>query len=73
MNKMIKTKKDLRFYLKEDKRRNGINGYLSYNLGIFCKTDNACAFRYIKCMRKAEYHINNSNYLFHRILSYFLG
>ena len=67
---MIKTKNDLSFYLEEDRKRNGITDIVNYYIGLFCKTDNACAFRYIKCMRKAEYHINNSNHLYHKILSY---
>lgn len=67
---MIKTKKDLRFYLQEDAKRNGISNQLKYYLKVFFCSENACAYRYIKCMRYCEYHLNNSNPL-HKILYYF--
>ena len=68
---MIKTKKDLCFYLKEDAKRNGINNQLKYYLKLLCGRENACAYRYIKCMRYCEYHLNNISNPLHKILYYF--
>lgn len=62
---MIKTSKDLCFYLNEDMERNKLKGRLHYYARLFAGFENACAFRYIKCMRKCEYHYNNRNNPFH--------
>lgn len=67
---MIKTKEDLHFYLKEDAKRNAIQSKLKYWIKIFAGNENACAYRYVKCMRHCEYHLNNSRNLFHRICFY---
>lgn len=67
---MIKTRKDLCFYLNEDRKRNNIpQKWGGYVLGLLCGHENAVAYRYIKCMRHLEYHLNNSkNNYFHRAL-----
>lgn len=67
---MIKTKKDLRFYLREDANRNGVNSRLKYWITMYMGQENACAYRYIKCMRFLEYHINNSSKVWNKICSY---
>ena len=67
---MIKTKKDLRFYLREDVNRNGVNSRLKYWITVCMGHENACAYRYIKCMRFLEYHINNSSKVWNKICSY---
>lgn len=65
---MIKTKNDLRFYLVEDAKRNGIHGVWSYLFHVLVGNENACAYRYIKCMRKCEYHFNNSRKVYHKLM-----
>jgi len=65
---MIKTKKDLKFYLKEDGKRNGFKSYWKYILYLFASHEKACTYRYIRCLRKCEYHLNNSKgSLWHKI------
>lgn len=41
---MIKTKKDLRFYLREDAKRNGISSRLKYWITVCMGHENACAY-----------------------------
>ena len=48
---MIKTKKDLRFYLQEDAKRNGISNRFKYLIRLALNCENACIFQYIKCLR----------------------
>lgn len=67
---MIRTRKDLYFYLKEDAKRNSIHGNLKYWIKLLACRENACAYRYIKCMRFCEYHLNNSSNLFNKICYY---
>lgn len=58
---MIKTRKDLKFYLQEDSKRNGLRGsYSRYMFNLLIGAENACVFRYLKCLRHLEYHLNNS-------------
>ena len=68
---MIKCRKDLNFYLQEDAKRNGLGSWGGYFLRLLLGYENASAFRYIKCMRKCEYHQNTSNNMIHRILYLF--
>lgn len=69
---MIKTKKDLRFYLKEDAKRNNCDRYFRYMALLLMGAECACAFRYIKSMRKCEYHLNNTHHsLWHKVWYYF--
>ena len=73
---MIKSRKDLHFYLKEDGVRNGINtegikNYFKYLVCLIIGYENACAFRYIKCMRYFEYHSNSKHNIIHNALALF--
>ena len=69
---MIKTRKDLKFYLTEDAKRNNCLGFFRYRALLLMGAECAWAFRYIKCMRKCEYHLNNShNSLWHKAWYYF--
>lgn len=65
---MIKTRKDLRFYLPEDGKRNGFRkGYVHYLIHLFVGSENACVYRYLRALRHCEYHLNNKP-LIHRVL-----
>lgn len=65
---MIQTKKDLNFYLHEDARRNGMDcSFLIYLTRLFRGQENAMAFRYLKALRKCEYHTNNDG-VFHKLM-----
>ena len=69
---MIKTRKDLKFYLTEDAKRNNCLGFFRYRALLLMGAECAWAFRYIKCMRKCEYHLNNShNSLWHKAWYFF--
>ena len=69
---MIRTRADLKFYLTEDAKRNNVpKSKLGYYLRLVARTDHACIFRYIKCMRKCEYHFNNSQKLWHKVWYYY--
>lgn len=58
----IQTRKDLKFYLNEDHRRNNVSkNVFRYYLGLLAGLENTAAYRYIKCLRHLEYHLNNSN------------
>lgn len=68
---MIKTNKDLRFYLEEDRKRNHIPKSLGmYFLRLVAGEEQAHVYRYIKCLRHCEYHLNNSSHVFHKLLYY---
>lgn len=59
---MIKTRRDLSFYIAEDYKRNvGKRSVLSYWVRRLCDSDDAIAFRYLKCLRKYEYYLNNKS------------
>ncbi len=64
---MIRTRKDLRFWIEEDKKRNGIKGMFHYHTLLLQGSEQAHAFRYLKCLRHCEYHYNNSGIL-HKLL-----
>ena len=55
---MIKSKQDLKFYISEDAKANGIITGWKYLLALFYGNVNACAFRYLKSLRKYEYFHN---------------
>lgn len=66
---MIKSKSDLKFYLSEDAKRNGIgNSLIRYYLRLMCGSEEAHVFRWIKHYRKWEYHSNNKGFV-HKILA----
>lgn len=59
---MIFTKNDLKFYLKEDAKRNGVNTnpFVNYIL-TFAGREKYHIYKYLRCLRKCEYHLNNNN------------
>ncbi len=68
---MLKTKRDLDFYLVEDAKMNRMYrvSYLKYCLKLFAGSESAHVYRYIKCLRHTEYHLNNRGVL-HKLLYY---
>lgn len=65
---MIQSKEDLEFYLNEDARRNGMDcSFWVYLTRLLRRQENAMAFRYLKALRKCEYHTNN-NGMFHKFM-----
>lgn len=74
---MIKSRKDLRFFLKEDAKRNGIKNLFRYRIGLIGNRENCHIYRYIRCLRFCEYYFNNSdsliNKFLYRVYKYNLG
>ena len=69
---MIKTRRDLHFFLDEDRKRNSIpTVWGGYFLRLLAGRENAKAFRYLKCLRKCEYHLNNSRNWLHKLMYYY--
>lgn len=68
---MIRSRKELKFYLKEDAKRNDIKSCYHYYKSLFMGSENACAYRYIKAMRYCEYHFNNRTRVIHQLLYFF--
>lgn len=65
---MIKTKKELKFYLQEDAKSNGIgNNIIKYYIRRICGSEKAHVYQWIYHFRKWEYHANNSG-RFHKFL-----
>ena len=60
---MIRTKKELSFFIAEDAKANGITPGLRYFLKLFYGNIHACAFRYLKSLRKYEYYQNTGSVL----------
>ena len=53
---MIQSKKDLKFYLKEDGKRNGFDkGYMHYAIHLLIGSENARSYRYLRALRRCEY------------------
>ena len=68
---MIKTKNELRFYLKEDGKRNGFEkGYFQYLFRLLCRSENAVAYHYLRALRHCEYHSGKKN-IFHKLAFYY--
>lgn len=69
---MIKTRKDLTFYIKEDAARNGLGGgkllKIRYWAHLLLNNENARAFRYIKTMRYYEYYLNVNSSIVRKLL-----
>lgn len=63
---MIRTRADLRNYINEDAKRNGIFSLKSYVIGILLGKEQAHAYRYLRVLRHCEYHKNNKG-LLHKI------
>ena len=74
---MIKSRKDLKFYLQEDGWRNGVNyrtfsGRLKFYAKLMFGSESARAFNYLKYLRHYECYFNNSssNIIF-KIISFY--
>ena len=64
---MITSRDELRFWLKEDAKRNTVDcSFLKYLFFLFCGLENAVAYRYLWNLRHAEYHCNK-NGLLHKL------
>ncbi|MBR6981671.1 MAG: serine acetyltransferase [Prevotella sp.] len=68
---MIKTREDLKFYIREDAKRNDIGSYWGYLLHVLLGGENIRPFRFIRCMRYYEYHVNNSDKFYHRVMYWY--
>ena len=66
---MIKTRKDLKFYLQEDAKANRMEGcsLLKYWLRLFIGSEAAHVYKYLKVLRHCEYHCNNGG-IIHKML-----
>jgi serine O-acetyltransferase len=60
---MIKTKKDLNFYLKEEMHRAGFESISKYYLSIWLGKEQAHTLRYLRNLRHYEYY-HNTNHKF---------
>ena len=68
---MIKSRKDLNFYLREDNKRNGLGGsYIRYKLNLLGGAENAYALKYLRLLRFSEFYYNNSSNLVYKLLFY---
>lgn len=69
---MIKTKEQLLFCLKEDRKRNNVSSsQLNYWLRLLTHEEHACIYHYIRNLRHCEYHLNNSKKSFFQKLLYY--
>ncbi|MBT6050594.1 MAG: serine acetyltransferase [Candidatus Scalindua sp.] len=59
--KMIKSRKDLKHYLQEDGHRAGITNSYIYFAKLVYGNEQAHALRYLKILRRFEYHHNLGN------------
>lgn len=67
--KVIKTRKDLKFYLQEDAEANRMGGGKSFVINmvrLFTGSESAHVYKYLKILRHCEYHYNNSG-LWHKM------
>lgn len=60
---MISTREDLKFYLQEDAKANGIKPGIEYIIKLIYGNVHACAYRYLKSLRKYEYYQNTGSIL----------
>lgn len=60
---MIKTKEELKFYIHEDAKANGINPGASYLVKLLYGNVHACVYKYLKTLRKYEYYYNTGSFL----------
>ena len=78
---MIKTRKDLKFYLQEDAKANRMEGcqLLKYWGRLFIGSESAHVYKYQKVLRHCEYHCNNGGivnkmlYKYYKVRLYRLG
>lgn len=65
---MIKTKDDLKRYLLEDAKVNGVSSnYIKYLVSLFYCIESCHAYHYLKTLRYCEYHLNNEGPI-HKLL-----
>ena len=58
---MIKSRGELRFWLKEDAKRNKVDcSPIKYLFFLFCGKENAIAYLYLWNLRHAEFHYNKN-------------
>lgn len=55
---MIRSKKELRLFLKEDAKANKISGYVQYMLELLYGSTHAHVVHYLRSLRKYEYYLN---------------
>lgn len=55
---MIKTRKELKKYIAEDAKANGLNNDFTYFIKLLYGNVPAMSFRYLKSLRKYEYYLN---------------
>lgn len=66
---MIKTRKELKFYIQEDAKRNNMTpGYLYDFFSRLCGKESAYIFHYLKLLRYCEWHYNNKKNIFHKMM-----
>lgn len=71
---MIKTKADLALFLREDAKRNSKpKSKIKYYWRLISGNENAHICRYLRCLRYYEYHFNNSESVFHKLLKVYYG
>lgn len=59
---MITSRKELRFFLCEDAKRNDVrSGGLLYLAHLFVGSENYHVYRYLKCLRYCEFHYNTNH------------
>ena len=50
----------MNFFVEEDRKRNSApRNKFWYYFQVIAGSDHVCAFRYLKCLRHCEYHLNN--------------
>lgn len=68
----MKTRKELLFFLSEDRRVNAITSQIQYIVRLISGADNARVVRYLIALRHQEYYIDNLNKsILHKLLFYF--
>ena len=70
---MIKTKKDLLFYINEDAAANYLSNtsWIKYRLRLFAGSESAHVFKYLKTLRYCEFHFNNNGILHKLLYAYY--
>ena len=70
---MIKTRKDLKFYLLEDAKANRMEGcsFLKDGVRLFIGSEAAHVYKYLKVLRHCEYHCNNGGIINKMLYKYY--
>lgn len=66
---MITSLLELKLYLKEDAKRNGMGKKTKYYLGLLYGNEKAIIVRYLRLLRKTEYYANTSKTIFGRLMA----